>query len=136
VTRRSDADAPQAGEGWLQRLAWPAFVAACLLNLYGVYWPSEPGPPVPVYGIDKVAHFCLFGLVAFTGRWVGVRWWILAPALVAQAVGSEVVQGTLESASRQGSVWDATADVLGAIAGWLAFAYWLRWRRGRPDRHG
>lgn len=120
---------------WLQRLAWPAFVAACLLNLYGVYWPTEPGPPLPIPGIDKVAHICLFGLVAFTGRWAGVRWWILAPALVVQAIGSELVQATLEGATRDGDPWDATADLIGSTLGWLVHLWWqVRARQPAGER--
>lgn len=112
--------------GWLHRLAWPAFIAACLLNLYGVYWPHEPGPPIAVPNIDKVAHFGLFALVALTGRWAGISAWVLAPVLAVQAVGSEIVQGTLERATRDGSPWDATADLIGTAAGLLAFHLWAR----------
>lgn len=67
--------------------------------------------------------------MALTGRWagIGLRW--LAPLLVAQAIGSEIIQGTLESSGRDGSAFDAMADIIGVAAG---LAVWeLLVRRGR-----
>lgn len=71
--------------------------------------------------------------MALTGRWAGVRLRWLAPLLVVQAVGSEIVQGTLESDGRDGSAFDAMADILGAAAGLGAWE--IVQRRRRRDRN-
>ncbi|GAB3932014.1 hypothetical protein GCM10029976_037310 [Kribbella albertanoniae] len=102
--------------------AWRvAFVAACALQLYGVYAPGEPGPGIPIPGIDKVAHFALFAAVGFTGLKVGVpARWLLA-VLVVNAVGSEFIQHYLLP-HRDGDLYDALADLLGVAAGaWGGF---------------
>ena len=102
--------------------AWRAgFVAACLLQLYGVYAPREAGPNVGIPSADKIAHFFLFGSVAFLGLKVRLpaRW--LLGALVANAVISEVVQHYLLP-QRDGNVFDAVADLAGvAVGAWLGF---------------
>ena len=49
---------------WAWRIG---FVAACALQLYGVYAPHEAGPHVGIPMADKIAHLFLFGSVAFTG---------------------------------------------------------------------
>lgn len=71
--------------------------------------------------------------MALTGRWAGVRLRWLVPLLVVQAVGSEIVQGTLESDGRDGSAFDAMADILGAAAGLGAWE--IVQRRRRRDRN-
>ncbi|WP_405056422.1 VanZ family protein [Kribbella sp. NBC_01505] len=103
---------------WVWRAA---FVVACVLQLYGVYAPGEPGPGIAIPGIDKVAHFGLFAAVAFTGLKVGVpARWLLA-ALVVNAIGSEFVQHYLLP-HRDGDPYDALADLLGVAAGaWVGF---------------
>jgi len=95
---------------------------------------AEPAPTGGIPYIDKVAHFGIFALVALTGRWAGVRLRWLAPLLVVQAVGSEIIQGTLESDGRDGSSFDAMADILGAAAGLGAWEFVLRRRRGDRNR--
>ncbi|MFK4087876.1 VanZ family protein [Kribbella sp. NPDC020789] len=121
----------------LQVWAWRvAFVAACVLQLYGVYAPEEAGPSVGIPGIDKVAHFCLFAAVAFTGLKVGVpaRW--LLGALVVNAIGSEFVQHYLLP-HRDGDPFDALADLIGVAAGaWAGFRVFRRGRTGRHDMMG
>jgi hypothetical protein len=113
----------------VRKLPWLAFTLACLINLYAVYWPTEPAPTGGIPYADKVAHFGIFALVALTGRWAGVplRW--LAPLLVVQAVGSEIVQGTLESDGRDGNAFDALADLIGSAVG-LGVAELVLRRRG------
>ncbi|MGW0230206.1 hypothetical protein ACWDWO_17975 [Actinopolymorpha singaporensis] len=104
-----------AGVAW-----WVAFGLACVLNLYGLYAPSEPGPVLSFSYADKLAHFATFASVAWTGGRAGVpvRW--LAGILVLNAVGSEIVQGTL-MAQREGDPFDVLADVVGITLG-LALA--------------
>jgi hypothetical protein len=116
-----------------RRLPWIAFTLACLINLYAVYWPTEPAPTGGIPYIDKVGHFGIFALVAVTGRWAGIRVRWLAPVLLVQAVGSEIVQGTLESNGRDGSAFDALADIVGVVAGLCAWELMLR-RRGHGER--
>jgi len=102
---------------WAWRIG---FVAACALQLYGVYAPQEAGPHVGIPFADKVAHLFLFGSVAFLGLKAGVpaRW--LLPALVANAIVSELVQYWLLP-QRDGDPFDALADLAGvALGAWLA----------------
>jgi VanZ family protein len=102
---------------WLWRIG---FVAACLLQLYGVYSPSQAGPDVGLPLADKVAHLFLFGSVAFLGLKAAVpaRW--LLVALVGNALISELVQHFALS-QRSGDPFDSLADLLGvAVGAWLA----------------
>jgi len=64
--------------------------------------------------------------VALTGRWAGIRLRWLAPLLVVQAIGSEIIQGTLESNGRDGSAFDAMADLIGVAAGFGAWEFIAR----------
>ena len=103
---------------WVWRIA---FVAACLLQLYGVYAPREAGPHVGIPQIDKVAHLFLFAAVAFLGLMVGIpaRW--LLGALVANAIVSELVQYSVLP-QRDGDPFDVLADLAGVVVGaWPAF---------------
>ncbi|MEU4602867.1 VanZ family protein [Kribbella sp. NPDC023972] len=102
---------------WLWRIG---FVAACLLQLYGVYSPSQAGPDVGLPLADKIAHLFLFGSVAFLGLKAAVpaRWLLLA--LVGNALISELVQHFALS-QRSGDPFDSLADLLGvAVGAWLA----------------
>jgi hypothetical protein len=102
-----------------KRLLWRAgFVLACLIHLYGVYWPRQAGPDL-FPNADKVAHLLLFGSVAFLGLRVGVpsRW--LLGLLLANAVVSELVQHFLLP-HRSGDPFDSMADLVGvAVGAWL-----------------
>jgi len=103
---------------WAWRIG---FVAACALQLYGVYAPREAGPHVGIPSADKIAHFFLFGSVAFLGlkARVPARW--LLAALVANAIVSELVQHYLLP-QRDGDPLDALADLAGvALGAWLGF---------------
>jgi hypothetical protein len=91
------------------------FGAACAAQLFVLYWPGSPGPGLFPYS-DKLVHFAVFGLVAFLGRWLGLRSVWLGAVLVLHAVVSEVVQATLLPA-RSGDPLDALADVLGVGVG-------------------
>ena len=111
---------------WAWRIA---FVAAVVLQLYGVYAPREAGPHVGIPQIDKVAHCFLFAAVAFTGLKVGVpaRW--LLGALAANAVVSELFQHFVLP-QRSGDPFDSLADLIGVAVGtWL----WLRAVRSTND---
>lgn len=63
----------------------------------------------------------MFGLVAFLGRWVGIRARWLGAVLVAHAVLSEVIQATLLPA-RSGDPLDALADIVGVGLGLVVAA--------------
>jgi peptidoglycan/LPS O-acetylase OafA/YrhL len=94
-----------------------------------------PGPDVPTAptGTDKVVHFTLFAALALTGRYARIPSWPLFAGLVVYAIVSEILQ-TVPLLHRDGSVWDASADVLGAAVGLLLYAAGGRFSggRGRP----
>ena len=93
-----------------------------------LFWPSPAGAGVALPGADKLVHAGLFLLLAGTAALrFGASTRVLVLAL-AYAVGSEVVQAVL-LAERSGDAWDALADGIGAVAGWL-----LVRRRGRLVR--
>jgi hypothetical protein len=72
--------------------------------------------------------------VAVTGRWAGIRLRWLAPLLVVQAIGSEIIQGTLESNGRDGSAFDAMADIIGVAAGLGVWEFVVRRRQRGSNR--
>lgn len=110
-------------------LAWLAFAVACAINLYGLYVPSQPGPPM-FPGFDKIAHLASFALLMLTGLLVGFRARPLALVLAAHAVLSEVLQGTLLP-ERSGDLLDALTDLAGIGLGWLIWWAGRRWRASR-----
>ena len=72
--------------------------------------------------------------MAVTGRWAGIRLRWLAPLLVVQAIGSEIIQGTLESNGRDGSAFDAMADIIGVAAGLGVWEFVVRRRQRGSNR--
>ncbi|TWD82336.1 VanZ family protein [Kribbella amoyensis] len=105
----------------LRKWGWRGgFLLAVVVQLYGLYAPTQPGPPGIPY-LDKVSHCVIFAAVAYLGlrARIPARW--LLGALVAHAVVSELIQGYLLP-SRSGDPFDALADVLGvAIGAWFGF---------------
>ena len=103
-----------------------AFAVAVLVSLAVLFAPADDVPWSPP-GVDKLVHLLLFAALAASGRWAGVRAGVLAGSLVVYAAVSEVVQG-LSALERSASVADWVADVVGVLAGLLAWA----WAGGRP----
>ena len=102
-----------------------AFAVAVLVSLAVLFAPADDVPWSPP-GVDKLVHLLLFAALAASGRWAGVRAAVLAGSLVVYATVSEVVQG-LSALERSASVADWVADVVGVLAGLLAWA-WAGWR--------
>ena len=99
------------------------FGCAVLLSLVVFF---APGSSVPG-GIelnDKVVHAALFFVLAVTGVVAGLPLRALAFGLMLYAGLSEVLQAVLPI-DRDGSVFDALADLIGAAAG-LATALVVR----------
>jgi VanZ family protein len=80
-----------------------------------LFSPSTPSQ-ARVIGLDKVIHASLFLALALTTRLRYGRGliWVLA-----YAVTSEVLQAVLPI-NRDGDVFDALADSVGALLGWVA----------------
>ena len=102
-------------------LARGAFAVAVLVSLAVLFAPADDVPMAPP-GVDKLVHLLLFAALAASGRWAGVRAGVLAGSLVVYAAVSEVVQG-LSALERSASVADWVADVVGVLAGLLAWAW-------------
>ena len=102
------------------------FAVAVLVSLAVLFAPADDVPSAPP-GVDKLVHLLLFATLAGSGRWAGARAGVLGVLLVAYAAVSEVVQG-MSALERSASVADWVADVVGVLAGLLAWA----WAARRP----
>lgn len=118
--RISAAEPGTSGAGAAGCGARLAFAAAVVLNLVAVYSPSDAGGAALFPYADKLAHVLVFGLVAWTGRLVGLPAVPLFAVLGVHAVVSEVVQAALLP-GRAGDPGDVAADVAGVLLG-LALA--------------
>lgn len=94
------------------------FALVALLSLWMLFSPGSTVPSGPPYS-DKVVHALLFAALAVTGLRAGIRPLVLLVGLAVYAAGSEVLQAVLPI-HRDGDPADATVDLLGAAAGWLA----------------
>lgn len=111
-----------------------AFALALGATLLALYLPTAVTPPSDVPDSDKIVHASLFACLAFTGREAGLRPWVLAAIVVANAALSEIVQGAFPALGRTGDVRDALADLVGAALGVLVHLGWQRWRHRREQR--
>ena len=111
---------------WLHLALWLGVV----FGLSSIPDLKPPGAGIP--GIDKLFHAGEYAVLgALWGRARrGGRWPALQGALVGLVVGSldELSQGRVPG--RQMDLLDASADLLGATCGCLA---WSRWTRRRRD---
>ena len=105
-------------------LARGAFAVAVLVSLAVLFAPAGDVPDAPP-GVDKVVHLLLFAVLAFTGRWAGMRAGALAVLLVGYAVVSELIQG-LSPLARSASPADGVADAAGIALGLLAWTVLAR----------
>nr|WP_028933053.1 VanZ family protein [Pseudonocardia spinosispora] len=104
------------------------FATMILISLYALFSPASGVPFLPP-GFDKIAHFCLFAALAFTGRRANICASHLGASLVVYAVVSEILQAVLPI-NRDGDVWDAAVDLCG-----VAIGLWLFSRARRRDHH-
>ncbi len=96
------------------------FAVVVLVSLAVLFAPAEDVPSAPP-GVDKLVHLLLFAALAGSGRWAGARAGVLGVLLVTYAAVSEVIQG-VSGLERSASVADWLADVVGVLAGLLAWA--------------
>jgi len=109
-------------------LARGVFAVALLVSLAVLFAPADDVPSAPP-GVDTLVHLLLFAALAATGRWAGARAGALGWLLVLYAAVSEVVQG-VSALGRSASVTDWVADVVGVLAGLLAWTWAARRRPG------
>jgi VanZ family protein len=100
------------------------FGCAVLLSLVVLFSPAS-GVPTGIEINDKVVHATLFLLLAATGVLAGLPLRALAIGLALYAGVSEVLQAVLPI-DRDGSVYDALADLVGVAAGLALGARLLR----------
>ncbi|YAL82902.1 hypothetical protein ACMYYO_13410 [Dermacoccaceae bacterium W4C1] len=105
-----------------QSVRWALFVAAVAAQVVVLYSPSQPGATPSFSGFDKLVHLSVFAGVFLCGWWAGLPRPLLAAALAAHAVASELIQHWLLT-HRTGSVADLATDLVGvALAWWLSGA--------------
>jgi hypothetical protein len=100
------------------------FAVVVLVSLAVLFAPADDVPSAPP-GVDKLVHLLLFAALAGSGRWAGAPAGVLGVLLVAYAAVSELVQG-VSALERSASVADWVADVVGVLAGLLAWAWAAR----------
>jgi hypothetical protein len=94
-----------------------AFAVVVLISLAVLFAPASDVPTAPP-GVDKLVHGAVFAALAVTGRWAGTGRTLLAVALLAYAVASEIVQGLI---GRDAAWGDVVADVVGLLVGLAAW---------------
>jgi VanZ family protein len=96
---------------WLPALLW----AGCVWLIGGS--SDVPSPPVSFYGIDKVAHFCMYGLIAVliarATRPGGSRFSPVLPLALAVTLGASDEVHQLSVLNRSSDPYDFIADVTG-----------------------
>jgi VanZ family protein len=95
--------------------------AATTAALVLLEMPSSYVPAPAFANQDKVEHIALFAMLAVLWRAAGLRPRTVLDAAVVLAVGSEALQGWL-GLGRTADVYDALADLVGAILGLAAWA--------------
>lgn len=108
-----------SGVRWLTLLC--AFAVACLL-LFTPGGTVPSGPP----GVDKVAHFLIFAMLATCSRFARIAELPTLAWVLTFAAASEVVQA-LWIPRRDGSVLDLLADMVGLLT---ALLLWRTIHRG------
>ncbi|PEN05638.1 teicoplanin resistance protein VanZ [Longimonas halophila] len=108
-------------------------------NVWAVLWTlgilvavTVPAPTVPTgppeIGLDKIVHLIMFAGFGLLWMRALASWprsrtlWVVGGTGLALAVGSELVQYAV-LATRQGSLYDGVANVLGLALG-MAWAVW------------
>ncbi len=104
--------------------------AACLVAVSIIPGSAVPGPRIP--GLDKVAHFGFYLILAFLAlratRQTSLAFWaVITISCGVFGAALELVQGFLPG--RSPSVADGIANVLGAAAGSAAYVLWVRRRK-------
>ncbi|OZE33347.1 MULTISPECIES: VanZ family protein [unclassified Rhodococcus (in: high G+C Gram-positive bacteria)] len=100
-----------------------------------VLFTPASGVPSGFQHSDKIIHFLLFAVLAYTSRLAGIGWAGTAAWVLGFAAISEVLQAILPL-GRSGSLADALADAAGVAVGLLAASRVLPQRVERaPDLH-
>ncbi len=114
------------------RHAWWLVALWLVVLLTGTSMPGRDIPSHPGF-LDNVAHFSLYGMLAFLvsraahrGGWRGARLWLILPLISAFGALDELHQ--LFIPGRDAEVGDWMFDTAGAALGILAFTRIAIWR--------
>ncbi len=108
-------DGPSKGSRWVPPVLWAAVI------LVGTSWPSISVGPDDIFGIDKLVHFTMYGVLAFLvmrgshAPSSGSRIALVVFGLCAFGAADEWHQGFINGRSSSGLDW--IADALGVITG-------------------
>lgn len=109
-----------SGRDPVRLLGWSVLVVLLVVQVWGLYAPSVPGPDGPP-GIDKVSHLLGFGLPAALAWWLGARG--LVGLMVLHALVSEPLQHAL-APDRMLDVLDTVANLAGIGLGVAVDSAW------------
>ncbi|MDP8566881.1 VanZ family protein [Methylophilus aquaticus] len=109
------------------------FLACFVLLTYLLLIEMAPAPHASLYK-DKLQHIVAFGGVAFWGVWAFANYqrWVLVGLILFGGL-MEVLQGLL-TVTRQPSVFDWLADIVGILLAWWLAAILKRWWKTRSGR--
>jgi hypothetical protein len=117
-------------------LAWRRTVfGTCLFVSFVVLFTPAPDVPSGPRGLDKVIHLLLFAALTASGRYAGIGWRVLVPALVTYAAASEPLQ-SLPPIGRATSLADWLADVAGVLLAYAGTLARTRLRSASMSRSG
>ncbi len=110
---------------YLSSHLWPVLVWTAII-LLACSWPGKDLPESPIVGFDKIVHIGMF--VGWTVLWLlpfPRKVGLIVPLGVAFGVFLEFYQQWLPF-DRTFDWWDAAADGLGVLIGWVGWIVVLR----------
>ena len=116
------------------RYLWPAILWSVVVLILTLL-PGEKLPDVPIFGIDKIVHFFIFGLLMILSAFGlykisrqenSIQSPVLISLLYSVLFGImiEVIQQYVPN--RSFSVYDIIANVIGVGLGYLTFNIWRK----------
>jgi hypothetical protein len=101
---------------YIKQIFWLSILVSMIL----LFMPGGTEPGIPY--IDKIAHFLLFGWLAYIGLVVFEKKFFLMSSLVAYTIIAEFIQYYFIS-NRGLELWDAMVGIIGIFCMYFIFKY-------------